>query len=99
MRKEVWFGLSIMAFVVVLVFGLMPPPAEMTNGHLGLLMLALIVIAIMLGSLLEAFYGSFAQSAPPAEALRAAQRAMIARSDYRAEPRYWASCFISSRGL
>jgi len=51
------------------------------------------------GSLLEAFYGSFAQSAPPAEALRAAQRAMIARSDYRAEPRYWASCFISSRGL
>jgi len=49
MRKEVWFGLSIMAFVVILVFWLMPPPAEMTNGHLGLLMLALIVIAIMLG--------------------------------------------------
>src|SRR3954469_11907825 len=49
MRKEVWFGLSIMAAVVVTVFALMPAPSEMTNGHLGLLMLALIVIAIMLG--------------------------------------------------
>jgi TRAP-type mannitol/chloroaromatic compound transport system permease large subunit len=49
MRKEVWFGLSIMAAVVIGLFVLMPPPSEMTNGHLGLLMLALIVIAIMLG--------------------------------------------------
>ncbi len=49
MRKEVWFGLSIMAVVVILVFVLMPPPSEMTNGHLGLLMLALIVVSIMLG--------------------------------------------------
>jgi TRAP-type mannitol/chloroaromatic compound transport system permease large subunit len=49
MRKEVWFGLSIMAMVVVAVFALLPSPSEMTNGHLGLLMLALIVIAIMLG--------------------------------------------------
>ena len=28
---------------------LMPAPSQMTNGHLGLLMLALIVVAIMLG--------------------------------------------------
>ncbi len=49
MRKEVWFGLTIMAAVVVTVFALMPAPSQMTNGHLGLLMLALIVIAIMLG--------------------------------------------------
>jgi TRAP-type mannitol/chloroaromatic compound transport system permease large subunit len=49
MRKEVWFGLSIMALVVGAVFVLMPAPADMTNGHLGLLMLALIVVAIMLG--------------------------------------------------
>src|SRR5512141_1567386 len=49
MRKEVWFGLSIMAAVVVMVFVLMPAPSQMTNGHLGLLMLALIVVAIMLG--------------------------------------------------
>ncbi|HEY3177853.1 MAG TPA: TRAP transporter large permease subunit [Casimicrobiaceae bacterium] len=49
MRKEVWFGLSIMAAVVILVFVLMPSPSEMTNGHLGLLMLAMIVVGIMLG--------------------------------------------------
>src|SRR5258706_3095609 len=49
MRKEVWFGLSIMAAVVLLVFVLMPAPSQMTNGHLGLLMLALIVVGIMLG--------------------------------------------------
>jgi len=49
MRKEAWFGLSIMAAVVILVFVLMPSPSQMTNGHLGLLMLAMIVIAIMLG--------------------------------------------------
>ena len=49
MRKEVWFGLSIMALVVIGVFWLMPPPSQMTNGHLGLLMLAMIVVAIMLG--------------------------------------------------
>jgi TRAP-type mannitol/chloroaromatic compound transport system permease large subunit len=49
MKKEVWFGLSIMAAVVIGVFWMMPPPSQMTNGHLGLLMLAMIVIAIMLG--------------------------------------------------
>ena len=49
MRKEVWFGLSIMAAVVILVFALLPPASQITNGHLGLLMLGLIVIAIMLG--------------------------------------------------
>ena len=49
MRKEVWFGLSIMAATVILVFVLMPPPSQMTNGHLGLLMLAMIVVGIMLG--------------------------------------------------
>lgn len=49
MRKEVWFGLSIMAAVVIALFVIMPTPAQMTNGHPGLLMLALIVVAIMLG--------------------------------------------------
>jgi len=49
MRKEVWFGLTIMAMVVIAVFVLLPSPSMMTNGHLGLLMLALIVVAIMLG--------------------------------------------------
>ena len=49
MKKEIWFGLSIMALVVVTAFVLLPPFGEMTNGHLGLLMLALVVVAIMLG--------------------------------------------------
>jgi TRAP-type mannitol/chloroaromatic compound transport system permease large subunit len=49
MRKEAWFGLSIMALVVIGVFWMMPPLSQWTNGHLGLLMLAMIVIAIMLG--------------------------------------------------
>ena len=49
MKKEIWFGLSIMAMVVLAAFVLLPPLAEMTNGHLGLLMLALVVVAIMLG--------------------------------------------------
>lgn len=49
MKKEIWFGLSIMAMVVLAAFVLLPPASEMTNGHLGLLMLALVVVAIMLG--------------------------------------------------
>jgi hypothetical protein len=43
MKKEIWFGLSIMAMVVLAAFVLLPPVSEMTNGHLGLLMLALVV--------------------------------------------------------
>ena len=49
MRKEIWFGLSILLAIVVGLFALMPAPTDMTNGHLGLLMLALVVVAIMLG--------------------------------------------------
>ena len=49
MKKEIWFGLSIMAAVVLAAFVLLPPVSEMANGHLGLLMLALVVVAIMLG--------------------------------------------------
>ena len=49
MKKEIYFGLSIMVGVVLAAFFMLPSPADMTNGHLGLLMLALIVVAIMLG--------------------------------------------------
>jgi len=49
MRKEAWIGISFMALTVLLVLWLMPPFSQWTNGHLGLLMLAMIVIAIMLG--------------------------------------------------
>ncbi len=49
MRKEVWFGLSILAAVIIALVVFMPAPADITNGHLGLLMLGLIVVTIMLG--------------------------------------------------
>ena len=49
MRKEVWFGLSILAAIIIALIFFMPAPADMQNGHLGLLMLALIVVTIMLG--------------------------------------------------
>jgi len=49
MRKELWFGVGLMALIVGAVIVFMPAPADWTNGHLGLLMLALIVVAIMLG--------------------------------------------------
>ena len=48
LRKELWFGFALMAIIITpsLVF---MPWGHITNGHLGLLMLALIVVAIMLG--------------------------------------------------
>ena len=49
MNKGVWFGFTIMALVVLGTFMLLPSAAQMTSGHLGLLMLSLIVVAIMLG--------------------------------------------------
>ncbi|MCZ7560523.1 MAG: TRAP transporter large permease subunit [Burkholderiaceae bacterium] len=48
MRKELVFGVSILGLIVAAVAFLMPWGA-LTSGHLGLLMLALIVAAIMLG--------------------------------------------------
>ncbi|ETF03728.1 C4-dicarboxylate ABC transporter [Advenella kashmirensis W13003] len=49
MRKEAWFGISILIAIVLALVVFMPAPADITNGHLGLLMLALIVVTIMLG--------------------------------------------------
>jgi TRAP-type mannitol/chloroaromatic compound transport system permease large subunit len=47
-RKELWFGFTIMAMIVIPVVFL-TPWTNMTNGSLGLLMLGLVVVAIMLG--------------------------------------------------
>jgi len=49
MKRGVWFGLSIMALIVLATVVLLPAPSQMTGGHIGLLMLALVVVAIMLG--------------------------------------------------
>lgn len=46
--KAIWFGFSCIAFVVMLIIFLTPWTA-LTTGHIGLIMLALIVVAIMLG--------------------------------------------------
>ncbi len=48
LRKELWFGFSLMAIIVITILVFMPW-GNITNGHIGLLMLALIVVAIMLG--------------------------------------------------
>ncbi len=48
MRKELLFGFSIMALVVVGTLALMPW-GNLESGHVGLLMLALVVVTIMLG--------------------------------------------------
>ncbi len=49
MRFEVKFGLGMMAAILVACLVFFPSPSEMTNGHVGLLMLALVVFAIMIG--------------------------------------------------
>lgn len=48
MRKDLLFGLSLIVLLVLAV-ALLMPWAQLTNGHLGLMMLALVVGAIMLG--------------------------------------------------
>ncbi len=48
MRKELWFGFSLMVLIIIPVIVLMPW-SNLTNGHLGLMMLALICVGIMLG--------------------------------------------------
>ena len=47
-RKELWFGFGLMALIILGVI-IMMPWSNITNGHLGLLMLGLVVVAIMLG--------------------------------------------------
>jgi TRAP-type mannitol/chloroaromatic compound transport system permease large subunit len=47
-RKELWFGFSLMALILTVTVIFMPW-TNMQNGHIGLLMLSLVVVAIMLG--------------------------------------------------
>ena len=48
MKKELRFGFGLMALILVTT-AIFMPWTSMTNGHLGLLMLSLVVVAIMLG--------------------------------------------------
>ncbi|MBA3623493.1 MAG: TRAP transporter large permease subunit [Methylibium sp.] len=49
LRKELWFGFSLMAILVAGAAYMLLSAPVITNGHLGLLMLGLVVVAIMLG--------------------------------------------------
>jgi TRAP-type mannitol/chloroaromatic compound transport system permease large subunit len=49
MRKELWFGLLLVVLILAGTIFILPNPTSMTNGHLGLLMLSLVVVTIMLG--------------------------------------------------
>jgi TRAP-type mannitol/chloroaromatic compound transport system permease large subunit len=48
-RRELWFGLSFMVLIVIGAASVLLSADTITNGHLGLLMLSLVVVAIMLG--------------------------------------------------
>ncbi len=48
MKRELRFGFALMAIILIAV-AIFMPWTHMTNGHLGLLMLSLVVVAIMLG--------------------------------------------------
>ncbi|KQW75198.1 TRAP transporter large permease subunit [Methylibium sp. Root1272] len=49
LRKELWFGFTLMAIIIAAAMGMVLSVDTMTNGHYGLLMLSLVVVAIMLG--------------------------------------------------
>jgi TRAP-type mannitol/chloroaromatic compound transport system permease large subunit len=48
-RKELWFGFGLMALIIAGTAVMLLSAPTITNGHLGLMMLALVVVAIMLG--------------------------------------------------
>ena len=49
LRKELWFGFTLMALIIAAALGMLVSVEKITNGHVGLLMLSLVVVAIMLG--------------------------------------------------
>jgi len=48
-RKELIFGFTLMALIVLATAIFMPAPWRWTNGHYGLFMLSMVVVTIMLG--------------------------------------------------
>jgi TRAP-type mannitol/chloroaromatic compound transport system permease large subunit len=48
-RKELWFGFTLMALIIAGTATMLLMAPTITNGHLGLMMLSLVVVAIMLG--------------------------------------------------
>ncbi|MFM8928809.1 MAG: TRAP transporter large permease subunit [Betaproteobacteria bacterium] len=48
-KRELWFGLIIMGLIIAGTGVMLLSADKITNGHLGLMMLALVVVAIMMG--------------------------------------------------
>jgi len=48
-RKELWFGFTLMAIIVTAALIMLVSVERIERGHIGLLMLSLVVVAIMLG--------------------------------------------------
>ncbi len=48
-RKELWFGFTLMGLIIAGALAMLLGADKITNGHIGLLMLSLVVVAIMLG--------------------------------------------------
>ena len=48
-RKELWFGFIIMGLIIAGTAAMLVTAPRITNGHIGLTMLSLVVVAIMLG--------------------------------------------------
>ena len=48
-RKELWFGFILMGLIILGALTMLVSADKVTNGHIGLLMLSLVVVAIMLG--------------------------------------------------
>ena len=48
-KKDLWFGFALMALIILAAIVMLVMAKPVTNGHIGLLMLSLVVVAIMLG--------------------------------------------------
>lgn len=88
-HKALWFGLTCIGIVLAMI-GFLTPWNDLTTGHLGLLMLALIVVAIMLGfptaftlmgmGVLFTFLAYFLQNPDSAQSLRQTLDLMVQRT-------------------
>ena len=88
-RKELWFGFTLMALILIPTLFFLPAPWNMSGGQLGLFMLCLVVVAIMLGfptaftlmgmGVLFAFL-AYRFQAPAPEAMRQTLMLMVQRA-------------------
>ncbi len=90
LRKELWFGFTLMGLILMGVVFMVLNTETMTNGHYGLLMLSLVVVAIMLGfptaftlmgmGMLFAFFAYHSGDQTSAGALRQTLDLMVQRT-------------------